>query len=158
MAHYRSKINFTWESLRGAQAGLENLYANIAALRASMGTTPQGAPADDAREAFAAALRDDLNTPEALAVLHGAVRDKNLMPRQKLDLLASFDRVFGLGLDKIPHTEIPPEIKALFEEYEACRANKQFVQSDGLREKLNELGYTVHDTPDGPSIIRKTRI
>ena len=151
-AHYRSKINFTWESLEAAQRRLNYLNGKrFGQFVLKMSPSDK----DGFWKEFCKYMSDDLNTSAALAVLNEAIGFED-SGKWVVDRMAD---VLGLRFTKPDkNLEIPNEINALWEQYKKHRANKQFAQSDGLREKLNELGYTVQDNPHGPSIIRKTRI
>lgn len=157
-AHYRTPLNFTWESLDGAKNGLENLYGTYIELK-SQSFNESGS--DDAtaewEEQFDEAINDDLNTPKALSVVFDMLKDKTLDPSDKCTLLEMFDEVLGLGIETIADIslELPPEIEKMAEKYEDFRSNKQFIQSDALRKEIEGLGYIVRDTPEGAYIVKK---
>jgi cysteinyl-tRNA synthetase len=154
-AHYRQKLNFTWDSLKAAERGLKNLYHRYAELKKNSSRAEMRLQRIRAwREKFAAALYNDLNTPAALAVTAGVLQDQDLTPKEKITLLADFDQVLGLEIadSAAKILKIPPKIKALVEKREKFRRNKQFVQADRLRQEIERLGYRVDDTPRGPRI------
>jgi cysteinyl-tRNA synthetase len=92
MAHYRSKVTFTWEALEAAQNAFEKLKRFV-------GPIARGGEVDIAyRARFMEKLENDLNTPQALAVLWTLVKDKEVTPENKLETLLEFDKVLGLGL------------------------------------------------------------
>ena len=64
--------------------------------------------------------------------------------------------ILGIRADK--REIIPRNIRHMVATRELFRTHKQFEQSDALREKLNQLGYTVQDTSDGSALIHKTGI
>ncbi|MBI5079216.1 cysteine--tRNA ligase, partial [Candidatus Wolfebacteria bacterium] len=101
---------------------------------------------------FLNAINNDLNTPEALSVVWQIIKDNRLSDKTKKRLIKKFDAVLGLGLNKIKTVEIPREIKELAVRREKSRANKQFIQADGLRKKIEKLGYVIEDTINGPLI------
>jgi cysteinyl-tRNA synthetase len=68
------------------------------------------------------------------------------------------EHLSAMGLVPKIHDEIPEKIKKLAGEREEFRANQQFVQSDGLRKKINDLGYEIEDTPRGPFLWPSRRI
>ena len=81
-AHYRKPLNFGFEGLQQAQAALERVHALVVAARRDGRRGPEGPAAlaaDEARRAFDEALADDLNTPEALAAVHGLVSRANAL-------------------------------------------------------------------------------
>ncbi|MFA5235207.1 MAG: hypothetical protein WC390_12480, partial [Sulfurimonas sp.] len=157
MSHYRSKMNFTWEALEASQNALNNLRFEIAKLK--MFAAEAGSPdaENKFRFAFSEAVNNDLNVPEALGVAWQAVKDDSLSPKQKLRLLLDFDKIFGLGLENVKKPVIPRKIKAVVKERELLRANKQFIQSDALRNKIEALGYKLEDTENGPIVIKKPK-
>ncbi len=158
--HYRSKLNFSWKGLEGAQAGLKNLYRSVYHL-----LLEKNRPAPNAKKVtrrpdydaqFSDALNDDLNAPRALSWLHEAVRAENFTAKEKLALIEKFDRVLGLklletakGVLKANRGAETANIRKLVGNYEKFRASKQFMNSDRLRKKILELGYEVEDTKSG---------
>jgi cysteinyl-tRNA synthetase len=97
-------------------------------------------------EAFGAALDDDFNTAQALAVLH------EWRAASQLELLQRGLQVFGLGFVAEP---APEDVKALVAEREAARAEKDFAASDDLRDRIAERGWVVQDTPAGSVLVPK---
>lgn len=145
-AHYRSKLNFTWEGLEGASQALKKLKAEARELP----LPESGIEELEWKEQFEAAIVDDLNTPKALAVLWEML--KNEMPdEQKSALLQYMDGIFGLKLsDAIgKKIEVPEEIQALAEKRFAARQAKDWETSDKLRDELKEKGWQIEDNEDG---------
>ena len=95
-AHYRTQLNFTWESLAGAATRLEKLKRRIASLPDG-GTVPA-----DLKEQFLAKINNDLNTAQALALIPTAI-NKGLLENEADEKAAwlEFDKVFGLNLSQI---------------------------------------------------------
>ncbi|MCL5004825.1 MAG: class I tRNA ligase family protein, partial [Patescibacteria group bacterium] len=156
-SHYRSKLNFTWESLQAAQNALNNLYNEMVIINANKKSTSisknQRKPAHEKQ--FLDAINDDLNTPKAIALVWEIVKDKNLSLNAKKSLVLKFDKVLGLGLKNVKSVKIPLKIRQMAAEREKLRANKQFIPADLLRKKIEELGYIVEDSAAGPKILRK---
>ena len=155
--HYRSPIGFSDQLVFQAQAALQNLYSHYLALRDE--DRREGPRKDHGtlslwQKKFDAALQDDLNTPQALAVMFDVVNDKDLSAKEKRVLLDSFDRTLGLNITG-KAVEIPPHVIEKLEEYKQRRANKQFVQSDALRKEIEALGYEVRDTDHGSDLVKK---
>ncbi len=155
-AHYRSKLNFTWDGLKSAQASLEKLREGV--LAHSKGESEIGQEEIDLlKEEFLEAVNDDLNIPRAMVVVWKIVKD----PRKSMqfrDLLYDFDRVLGLRLDKVTEKkeeEFGPEIMQLVEQRQQARANKDWKTADQLRDRLKSMGIVVEDTPEGPKIKRE---
>ncbi|MEK7113536.1 MAG: cysteine--tRNA ligase [Patescibacteria group bacterium] len=152
MAHYRTKINFVWEALEGADTALNRLYALYNSLGEDMGTVDQ-----NYREKFKQYINDDLDTPRALTVLWEVLKDESLSPSDKKATVLDFDKVLGLGfVDAKTKTKeevtIPDNIAILLEERKKSKADKDFKKSDELRAEINSLGYEVKDTKDGQEI------
>jgi len=151
-AHYRSQLNLTDESLRAAQNALNKLYDF---LREADNESDQKTPADlgeKYHQEFLLAVNDDLDTPKAISLVWRLVDDKKISAPDKKELFLDFDRVLGLNLNQIKPIEVPEEIKKLADERENCRQEKKWAESDQLRQKLEELGWLVEDTPQGPKI------
>jgi len=148
-SHYRSKLNFSWESLAAAQSALDNLYENF---RTSDVRNIKTSNIQEYEKKFASAINDDLNTPKAVALVWQIAKDEQISSSAKKQLLLKFDKVLGLGLNKIKPLEIPLKIKQIADKRELLRRNKQFIQADQLRKKIESLGYKIEDTQHGPKI------
>ncbi len=98
-------------------------------------------------EKFTSAMNDDLNTPQALAVLWELVRDEKA--EGKLQTIKKIDEVLGLKLLEKEKLKIPEEIKKLSKERQKAREEKDWKKSDELRDLLKEKGWQVKDTKDG---------
>jgi cysteinyl-tRNA synthetase len=146
-AHYRAKLNFTWDGLAGAATALDRLRA------ASYDWGAASTPDEDIMDRFAAQVNDDLNMPRALAVVWELVKS-GLPPATKKATLLECDRVLGLGLtDWQPAEEaVPPEIVALAEQRHVARHEKRWDDADAAREQIRAAGYEVDDTPHGPRV------
>ena len=114
--------------------------------------------AESYKDYFFAALFNDLRCPEALAVMWKMLKDNSITEGEKLSLLYSMDKVLGLDLDKI---EAKKEEKVggeeewkLVEERKQAKAEKNYQRADEIRKELEERGYIVKDTPQGP-ILQK---
>ena len=106
-------------------------------------------------EKFLEAINDDLNMPVAMSVVWDVV--KNPVKSKKLqNLLLKFDEVLGLDLKNYQKQEnvLPEEIKKLVKERNVARANKNWAESDRIRDVLIEKGYTVKDSKEG-TIVEK---
>lgn len=152
-AHYRQKLNFTWESLAAAASGLKNIYRRYRDLKPEASLTPiRFRELRRWREKFSAAINNDLDTPAAMAITANVLKDTRLSPAEKIWLLEDFDTVLGLDIKSAGSEKIPARVRELIKKREKYRENKQFMQADALRQKIEELGYKVADTPKGPLI------
>jgi len=159
--HYRAGLSHSDESLGAAAAAIERLDAAVAALaayredRADDPTLPDTLGA--AREAFGAALDDDLNVSAGLAAVFDLVRELNRRLERRalstadagrsLAALRDLDRVLAILPDEA--SEIEPEAEALLQARDAARAARDWAGADRLRDELAALGVTVEDTRDG---------
>ncbi len=138
--NYRGLINFTWEALEAGQNALKklkNLYLDLG--------TDIGAVSAFYKQKFTEALEDNLNTPEALAVLWTLAHDKDTLLADKKATLLDFDKVLGLGMESWIKDQIPDEVLALARERNTARLAKDFAKSDTLRDQIAALGYEIKD-------------
>ena len=136
--HWRKPLDFTDETLASAAARAEGFR--------DVFRSPSQPATEGAWERFAAALDDDFNTPEALAVLH-EWRDHDLL-RRALE-------VFGLeSLADLP--EAPPEVVALARERAQARAERRFDDADELRRGIEQAGWIVRDSDAEFQLVPKS--
>ncbi len=153
-AHYRKKLNFTFDGLDAAKVARERLMLALAGHKAGSAKTAQD-KLDKYKEDFANAVNDDINVPLALGVLFQAIKEPKSNDIYKLAL--EFDKVLGLSLDVLPEIkeepiELPEEIVALVNERAEAKKNRDFAKADAIRAKITELGYTILDTKDGAKV------
>ncbi len=156
-AHYRKKLNFTFEGMDAAHVSYERLRNALYAHKMSPAATDP-AVLDDLMKKFKGAVEDDMNIPYALGVLWDAVK----LPKSKdvYKLALEFDKVLGLSLDKVTapapeKIDVPAEIAALAEARFAAKKEKNWTEADRLRAEIAEKGYLIKDTKDGYTIERK---
>ena len=157
--HYRTQLKFSYEALDHAKSARERLNSMVAELKAK--AKPESTISEKAesyKDSFFAALFNDLRCPEALAVMWKMLKDNSITEGEKLSLLYSMDKVLGLDLDKV---EAKKEEKVggeeewkLVEERKQAKAEKNYQRADEIRKELEEMGYIVKDTPQGP-ILQK---
>ncbi len=153
-SHYSTLSNFTIESVTAAGKALRSVYAFLAEQK-EIGKVDAGY-----REKFTALINDDLDTPKAIALVWELLKDGLVSPADKKATLLDFDTVFQLGFKSVePHIEtsieIPAEVARLAEQRQEARLEKNFDLADSLREKIEELGYTVKDTDMGVVLALK---
>ena len=151
-AHYRAKLNFTFEAAQAAQNALDKLREIVRGWE-----TPSEEICDDYGKRFLEAVRDDLNTPQALAIMWEMVGDEKCVSATKAGTLIEFDKIFGLELEKYigKKIEIPAEVAELLKVREIARAEKNWSESDRLRDKIEELGFVVEDSSEGQKVKGK---
>jgi cysteinyl-tRNA synthetase len=160
-AHYRTALSFGEDSLLAATAAVERFDALVAALSAYQSDAADDATLPDllaaARDAFTAAMDDDLNISPALAAVFDLVRELNRRiaartlssadAARALAVLRSLDEVLGV----LPPAEdaLEADLQAMLDARTAARAAKQWAESDRLRDELAAHGVAVEDTRDG---------
>ncbi|HZU76327.1 MAG TPA: cysteine--tRNA ligase [Dehalococcoidia bacterium] len=154
-SHYRTPLTATDEALNAAKRGAERLRT---AARAE-GGAGSGEPLDPAswREEFIAALDDDLNTPRALAALFDLGRAINRGREEAMNVVAAQQElrelagVLGLTLEESAAAapEAAPFIDLLVDVRRELRAAKQYALADSVRSRLQALGVTLEDGPQG---------
>mgnify|MGYP001791707326 FL=1 len=148
-AHYRKEMNFTFPSLDAAENALKKLLQDIALWDEPAGSLPAF------EEKFLAAINDDLNMPQALAIVWEMVKSDN-PTGAKAKSLFKMDQVLGLGLMekreivKKDQGIVPEHIKEMVMEREELRKNKRYNLADQLRNKIEKLGYVIEDSGKGP--------
>jgi cysteinyl-tRNA synthetase len=150
-SHYRSKLNFTWESLQAAQNALNNLYEEISSFGEPKIRCAQF------EEDFLNAINNDLDTPKALAITWDLIKTDEFPGSAKLQTLLKFDEALGLMIKETwqASKKIPVAVKKLIAEREAARKAKDFRKSDELRKQIESNGYVLEDTLDGYKIKKK---
>lgn len=175
-AHYRSPINFSREMIEQAKASLERLYNARDHYAFLLEHAKQGEADEaerellervrEAREGFDAAMDDDLNTADAIGCMFEMVRAANaaLGPdstrgtvQAVLGALRDMADICGL-LTRKANAGTDEGVQALLAARAAARAQKNWAESDRLREEITKLGYTVKDTKQGQQLspIRAT--
>lgn len=143
--HYRSPMNFTWDSVSGAHNTLQKLAFEFDNL-------PEGKEDDETLKKFEKYVSDDLDTPKALALLHESFGSK-----KSKKTIEKMDEVLGLDIKVLAEKmrEIPQEISELKKERDVARAEKNFQKSDDLRKEIEKDGYVLEDKGN-ETIISKT--
>jgi len=158
-ANYRSKLNFTFKALNSSQKTLNKLYEIVLDLKtkiskSSLKSKPylKSKIAKNFQKEFLKSINDDLNTPQALAIMWQLIGEEKISPKEKYYLLLNFNKIFALGFEKVKKLRIPAEVRKLVKEREKYRKAKNFKMADELREEIKKRGYFVEDTREGPKI------
>ncbi len=157
-AHYRSKLNFTWESISSAQTAYDRLLLGALAHKNS-NQKVDNKIVQRFQEEFDAAVNDDLNIPMSMGVVWNIIRYP-IKSRMLFELLVSMDTILGLNIKDVKcesddKEDVPPEILALVEERQKARKEKNWKGADEIRDKLKNMGITILDTPEGVKIKRE---
>jgi len=172
-SHYRSPLDFSDAALFAAQSGYDKISEAVKAVRKRLGRAGEGEAdekvADELThltERFQAAMNDDLNTSVALSVIFDLVRlankllEEDIVTAGTLDAVDHLFRELGgdvLGVVKDEYDEtgagdearIDRVVGILIEQRAEARKNKYFAKADELRDKLDEAGVALEDTPEG---------
>lgn len=157
-AHYRTRLNFTWEALQSAQHALFRLQDTVREWVFETGSqNASKAGFRDYEATFLEAINDDLNTPQAIAVVWQMVEDAAVPIEQKAVSILKFDRVLGFGLEAYvgKPLEISEEVQELIQKRDETRAQKDWSASDMLRAQIEQRGFLVDDTPSGTKVKQK---
>jgi len=171
-AHYRKQLNFTWESLAEKERALTRLTDFLARLDTLKDGPPHEAVAarvQEARDAFASAMQDDLNTSGALGAMFELVSALNSAidagevsagdVTAIRETFGTFDRVLGILTLRRQEDERPPvpveEIERLIEARHAARRRRDFGEADRIRDELAARGVLLEDSAGGTRWKRK---
>jgi cysteinyl-tRNA synthetase len=153
--HYRKPMEWNENIIESSKNGFDNFLRRVKALGNKIGKVD-----NDSRNLFLEAINDDLNLPKALAITNEVFRS-NLSDEDKLATVLDFDKVLGLKLEnflkKEPTTNnerLPDKVGKMIAERQIARENKNWKESDRLRQELKKEGYEIKDTPTGPQIIK----
>jgi cysteinyl-tRNA synthetase len=173
-SHYRKGLVFTWENLDNASVTYNKLLSRIATLNPDTGAEPNLDAAKPYQEKFQKALDNDLNTSLAITSIYDVLKGKDLDDATKLYLLDNFDQVLSLDLlagaakareaaktaaaktaDYVvtgPADATPEEaerVTALLLERAEARKNRNWAESDRIRDELKASGIDLKDSKDG---------
>lgn len=154
-SHYRSKLNFTWEALEGAQTALGRLGAYVG--------SEVGVVNANYHNCFTKIISNDLDTPRALALAWEVAKDPTILDSDRTATLLDFDKVFGLGLAESASSRLrgeaervtPSNIEELALARSEARIAKNWAESDRIRDEINALGWEILDTEKGQEIRKK---
>ena len=150
---YRNKLNFTWEAMEANSKALLKLREGYQ--KHLNGTDDVSDDIiNDFEEKFHQAINDDLNMPLAMSVVWDVIKYPT-KSKKLAELLVKFDAVLAIEIDKKVDTQemkIPEEIIKLAEARQKARMEKNWAESDRLRDEIQAKGYTIKDSKDGYEI------
>lgn len=156
--HYRSPLNYSFKLTREMKRKWLSIMEFLAKLELATKSSKEKRKDDleipRFKEEAQRALASDFNTPEALGILFSFINRVQPGIWRLTKNEAKTALVFAKGFLKnlgfsIEFPKIPVRIKTLVKEREKLRASQQFIQSDGLRKRINDLGFVIEDTPTG---------
>ncbi|MEI6040367.1 MAG: cysteine--tRNA ligase [Candidatus Berkelbacteria bacterium] len=149
-AHYRSKMNFTWDGLEAAK----NARIRLNRIVTGFLTSEKGSINQIYTDQFNLKMANDLDSPGALSVLWELIRDEKVSDADKLATIVNMDKVLGLNLDLNSEAiELTEEQKSLIKARDEARKSGDWAKSDELRSKLLDQGIVIKDTPNGTQVL-----
>ena len=153
---YRNKLNFTWEGIEASSKSLERLRNGYQVNKNGTDTLNEEdkKELDRLENEFHKAINDDMNMPLAMSFVWEVIKYSKKSP-EIAELLLKFDTVLGIEINKEEtnkEIEIPEEVLKLVEARKQARQEKNWAESDRLRDLIKEKGYEVKDTKEGMEI------
>lgn len=135
-AHYRTPIDFSWDALTASQQALENIVHNYALSNSALNTN----------NSLLSFVADDLNTPQVIAEMNQSGFD-----------IEFTENVLGLPIKQlsVDVRNIPEEIKDKLSKRDMARAEKEYANSDKIRDEIIASGFVVFDTDSGSVALKK---
>ena len=154
-AHYRTKLNFTFEGAMASQKALNRLRESYIKHLGGNEDIDETI-IEEYKQKFLEAVNDDLNLPLAMGIVWEIARNEK-KSKKFAGVLLDFDRILGLDLKNSKkylekNMQIPEEIVELLEKRKIAREEKNWALSDEIRDEIKQRGYIVKDTKDGVSI------
>jgi cysteinyl-tRNA synthetase len=149
---YRSEMDFTWEAIEAADHRVRQLRRRMAEWAPGAAPTSEAARAFDER--FRARIADDLDLPGAVVLVNELVSSTDVPPAERYGLLASWDHVLGLDLEREATSGWRPSdrMRELVAERDRARAARDYATADRIRDELESMGLEVMDGPSGTTI------
>ena len=160
--HYRQEMNFTFPALDAAQNAFKKLVVDVSRWEDpafDSGNVPKSV-LEAYEKKFLDAINEDLNMPQALAVMWELVKS-DLPSGAKAKVLFKMDEVLGLDLQnlslKVKEVQhlIPGQIQHMVEERQRFRKAKQYNAADKIRAEVEKLGYVIEDGKKGILVRKK---
>jgi len=159
LAHYRTVLNFTFDSLRAASTARGRVQNVIWDLLDTVGGDASSVPTGKVPAEVAAPLANDINVPQAMAGMyqylaaHAEAKNDPAHAREVLGALRAINDIFAVwSFEARPSVAIPENVRTLADQRWAARTAKDWAEADRLRTALTELGWTMKDGKDGYSL------
>lgn len=143
-AHYRNPLNFTWEALDSSQKALKRIYDLVSSYKEDS----KASVSKKFKSDFTDAINNDLNMPQALAVVWELLKS-DLKESTKLATLLDFDEVLGLNFKDHIGVEVPKKVQDLAKTRMQYRNAGIWDKADAVRREIALLGFIVEDTSEG---------
>ena len=156
-ARYKTRLNFTFSSVKAAQRGLLRIKNRVWewSLLPSLSDS-DGAVVEEWQNCFMERVNDNLDLPAALSLTWELIRS-DLPGQMKSRVLSEFDRVLGLGLHDLSETyKVSDEINDLVKKRSELRQSERYNEADAIRNTLDHDGYVIEDALNGTRVRPKT--
>jgi len=157
-AHYKQPLTFSDEAIETAKSAYNRLINIMIEIKKNNKVVKANTKyVEQVKQDFRKKINNDLNMPEALAVMWQVLRSNEIGNKEKYKLILEFDRIFGLNLDRaeqVLEEEAQQKVdvklvEQLIKEREEARRSKNWVKSDEIRDRLSEMGVEVRDNAEG---------
>jgi len=152
-AHYRSSLNFTWESLQSAQNSLKKMYDLISGYK----ETDEVEPDETQVKKFNEAILNDLNLPKAMSMVWEVLKS-SLDESVKILTVLKMDELLGLGIEDYVGFQIPKKVQNLAKMRWEYRRQGIFDKADMMRREISEMGFEIEDGKNDYKVKRKLRV
>lgn len=167
-AHYRSTLEFSDEMVADAGQGFQRIEGFITRAIETLGLDDVPVDGTTRASAFDEAMDDDINTPQAIAVIHGVVREGNTAlaagnrDAAHAHVVSVVSMLDSLGLNPLAANwmagrsgdrlvdVVDDLVRVALEQRQAARERKDYAAADAIRDQLTATGIAIEDTPDGP--------
>ena len=160
-ANYRTQLQFSYQGMDGARTARLGLVDRIAGLGDKVASASEiSEKAKAYMDQFDSFVCNDLATARGLSVLWNMLKDDGISNAEKKFVVNYMDQVLGLKLSEIKgkketSEDVPAEVMELVAKRAEAKKNKDWAAADLYRKQIDEMGYTVKDTPTGPSLQKK---
>ena len=155
-AHYKQQLKFSYEGLDSAKNAYNSLKSKIIDIKKGIkeDDTHNAKKTKELKYEFLSYINDDLNMPKAMSLVYSVLKDDDLSKKDKYLLLIDFDRVLGLGFESMEEekVEIDENVMDLLKRRDAAKKDKNFKESDRIRDELKSKGFLIEDTKEGSKI------
>lgn len=150
-SNYTKKLNFTWEGAKAAQTSLERLRDGLQKHKNGTEIIKKEV-LSNYEEKFLQEINDNLNVTSAMSVVWDIIRNEK-KSKDFYQLICKFDEVLGLNLanaskEKL-ELDLPKEVEKLVKQRKLAREQKNWAESDRLRDEIQKLGYCIKDSKTG---------
>ncbi len=153
LTHYRKPMEYSEEAVMAAKNGFSHLQNQVRQVMTEV-EAGKGSVHPDFHQKFLLAVNNDLNMPQAMAVIQETLKSSISAP-VKLATILDFDSVLGLNLNQLSVTQVlPAEVTEKVAAREKARQDKNWALSDQLRDEIQAMGYIVQDSKQGMKVIK----